>query len=150
MRRFYFLWIVFAALLLSCKTQWEAPAIKSVERFKITKISLEGVEGELELKIKNPNPISFTLFHSSAKASFSGINLGSVSMKEKVRIPARSDKTHTFYLQGKFKEMKLSDLTQLFSAKLGQLDIDGKIKVGKWFYRKKFDLQFHDRVSVFK
>lgn len=148
--RFYFFSFLLLFLLVSCKVGLQSPAIGNVERFKLTKISAEGIEGEVDVSISNPNPFGFTIFKASAAATFLGVKLGSASMKKKFRIPAKSSQTHTLYLQTKFKEMQLPDLGKLLSGKLGVLELSGTIKAGKWYFKKRFDLRHEQRISIFK
>lgn len=137
-------------LLVSCKAGFQSPTIGNIERFKLTKISAEGVEGEVDISISNPNPFGFTVYKAKAEATFLGVKLGSASMNKKFRIPSKSSETHTLYLKTKFKEMQLPDLGKLLSGKLGVLELSGTIKAGKWFFKKRFDVRHEQRISIFK
>ncbi len=137
-------------LLISCKVNLQSPTYGNIERFKLTKISTEGAEGEVDISIFNPNSFSFTVYQAKAEATFAGVKLGRAAMKKKFRIPANSGETHTLYLKTKFKEMQLPDLGKLLSGKLGMLELSGHIKAGKWFFKKRFDLSREQRISIFK
>lgn len=147
MSRFYFLWIVFAALLLSCKTQFRPLSISNAENLRITKISLRGIEGEISISIVNPNSISFHLYPSHVDASFSGIKLGRAETESKTFIPANSDAVYTFRIRGNLRGVSLSSLTNLTLGNLGELEIKGKLKVGKWFFKKRFAVSHKQKIS---
>jgi LEA14-like dessication related protein len=143
--------LLFGVLLFfsSCKlNELQSPTVSRTENFKITKMSPDGIEGEITVNIKNPNSVGFTIFKSYFDVTYAGTSLGKAFMKKKIRIPANSDKTHTFQLKGSLKGVSMADLTKLMNGKTGQLEIAGKLKVGKWFYKKKFDVNHKQRISL--
>lgn len=145
-----FLLIATLFFLTACKMQMEPLTVGKVENVKVSKISLKGIEGEVSLKITNPNNIGFNVYPSYVDALFSGITLGRAETKQKVFIPAKSDLVHSFYFKGDFKNMGISDYTQLIGGKLGNIELKGKLKAGKWFYRKSFDVSHSQRISFGK
>ncbi len=151
MNKLFFVPAILAIFFLtSCKLNLEAPTVSRTENFKLTKMGLDGIEGEITVNIKNPNAIGFNIFKSYFDVTYAGTPLGRAYLKKKVRIGARSDKAHTFYLTGNLKNMNLAELTKLMNGKAGQLEISGKLKVGKWFYKKKFEVNHKERVSLNK
>lgn len=142
--------LVLVLLFCSCKMSFEAPKVKQAEDFKITKMDPNSLEGEIVININNPNTIGFNIYKSYFDVTYGGSSLGRAYLKKKIRIPGKSDKNHTFYLKGSLKGMSVADLTKLMSGKGGQLEISGKLKVGKWFYKKKFDINHKQRMSLSK
>jgi LEA14-like dessication related protein len=129
---------------------FEAPTVSRTDNFKVSKMTPQGIEGEITVDIKNPNSVGFNIYKSGFDVTYGGVYLGKAWMKKKIRIPGNSDKTHTFYLKSDFKDKSLMDITSLMSGKGGQLEIKGKLKVGKWFYKKKFEINHKQRVSLSK
>jgi LEA14-like dessication related protein len=150
MRKIFLVNVFLLLVLSSCKMSFEAPTVSRTDDFKITKMSPDAIEGEITVNIKNPNAVGFSIFKSYFDVTYGGTSLGRAYMKKKVRIAGNSDKTHTFYLKGDLKGMSLAELTKLMNGKAGQLEISGKLKVGKWFYKKRFDVNHKQRVSLNK
>jgi LEA14-like dessication related protein len=145
---FYFFGLML--VLSSCKLNLAPPTVSKTDDFKITKMTPEGIEGEITIDIKNPNAIGYNIYKSYFDVTYAGSPMGRAYMKKKIRIPGNSDKTHTFFLKGDFKNMSLAEITKLMNGKSGQLEISGKLKVGKWFYKKKFDINHKQRVNLSK
>ena len=145
--RFFFRISFVVVLFSSCRMQMEPLTIGKAEKLKLTKISLQGIEGEISLKITNPNKVGFTVYPSYVEAFFSGIRLGKAETRSSVFVPASSDKEHTFYIKGNFKDIKLNDFTRLVGGKLGELEVKGKLRAGKWFIRRSFDVSHTQRIS---
>lgn len=146
----FFSILILALALASCRMQFEAPSVSRTDDFKVSKMTPEGIEGEITVNIKNPNSMGFNIYRSYFDVTYGGTSLGRAYMKKKVKIGANSDKTHTFYLKSDFKGLNIADITKLMSGKPGQLEISGRIKAGKWFYKKKFDVSHKQRISLSK
>ena len=130
--------------------QMEPLSIGKAENIRLNKISLKGIEGEIEVKINNPNNIGFNVYPSYVDAYFSGIKLGRAETHDRVFLPANSNQTHKFFIKGDFKNISLADFTNLSLARMGQLELKGKIKAGKWFFRKSFDVTHTEKISLGK
>lgn len=148
MRRTVFLSFVLLFLLCGCKLSLEPPTVSRTDNFRVTKMAPDAIEAELTVGIKNPNSIGFNVYKSWFDVSYGGQYLGKAYLKKKVRIGANSDKSHTFYLKSDLKGVSLAEITKLVNGKSGQLEIIGNLKVGKWFYKKKFEVKHKQRVSL--
>jgi LEA14-like dessication related protein len=137
-------------VLASCKTQFQPLSIRNAENLKITKISLRGIEGEISISIVNPNSVGFNLYPSHVDAYFSGIKLGRAETNSKTFIPANSDAVHTFRITGNFRGISLASLANLSMGRLGELEIKGKLKAGKWFFKKRFAVSHTQKISFGK
>ncbi|MBC7865191.1 MAG: LEA type 2 family protein [Bacteroidia bacterium] len=138
------------AVFSSCKMNFEAPKVSRTDDFKITKMTPQGIEAEITVNIKNPNDQSFKIYRSYFDLTYQGIALGRAYMHKKVKVPANSDQKHTFVLKGSLKGVSMEDMTKLMNGKAGTLEIDGKLKAGKWFYKKKFDVKHKQKISLSK
>lgn len=135
-------------LLYSCATQFKEVSISSIDDFKVTKLTAQGIEGEIKVTIKNPNPIGFKVFRSKAEIVYGDVKLGKAKLVKKVKIPANSSTSHTFILKGDFKDVNMSDLPLLLMGKGKQMEIKGYIKAGKWFYKKRFPIDEKQRLKA--
>lgn len=146
--RYIKLSLAFAILFIftSCLRNLTAPTVSKVDNFKMNKMSADGIDAEIKITIKNPNSIGFTVYKSFCDVTYAGKKLGVAKFAKKVRIPANSEREHTFILIGDFKGMNLSDITMMV-GKGGTLELDGNIKVGKWFYKKSFPFNKSQKIS---
>lgn len=137
------LMLVLILPLASCKEFKEVEVI-GVENFKIKKVSLEGIEADIQLKIKNPNAFGFSIYPSEFDIIFSSLNLGKAKLKKRVHIDANCEKGYVFELNSSFKGMNLMDLTKIVSgSNLGSLQVKGNLKVGKMWVKKKFLIDYN-------
>ncbi len=133
--------ILLASLsLCSCVTEFKELSVSSIDDFKVTKLTADGIEGEIKVSIKNPNNMSFKVFRSKADIMYGGMKLGKAKIVKKVKIPANSSATHTFLLKGNTKDITIAELPGLLMGKNKQMEIKGYIKAGKLFIRKKFPI----------
>lgn len=141
----YVILIFFLVGNSSCKEFKEVEVI-GVENFKIKKISLEGIEADIKLKIKNPNSFGFSIYPSEFDVIFSSLNLGKAKLKKRVHIDSNCEKGYIFELNTSFTGMNLLDLTKLISgSNLGSLQVKGDLKVGKMWVKKKFPVDYNTR-----
>lgn len=139
--------IVASCMLFSCISEFKEVSISSIDDFKVTKLSPQGIEGEIKVTIKNPNPIGFKVFRARADIMYGDMKLGKARIAKKVRIPANSSAEHVFLLKGNLKDASLADIPGLLMGKNKQMEIKGYIKAGKWFYKKKFPIDQKQRLK---
>jgi LEA14-like dessication related protein len=136
--------------LISCK-EFQEISVSSVDDFKISNISSEKIEAEINVKIKNPNSIGFSIYPSEFNLVFSGINLGKAKLNKRVHINANTEKSYSFKLNTKIKDLNPLDLMQLLnSKKLGKIEVNGNLKAGKFYLKKKYPINYVDKVNLFK
>lgn len=143
--------IIFISLLLfSCKT-YKDVSVVGVDNFHLNKLSLEEIEAELNLKIKNPNNFGFNIYKSEFDLIFSGIKLGKAKLQKRVGIAKNAEKVYPFLLKSSLADISVMDAMNLFNTqKMGKIEIIGDLKVGKWFYKKKIPINYSDRTKIFK
>jgi LEA14-like dessication related protein len=144
------LFIIIASIFLfSCR---EAKEIKvtSVEGFYVNKLSTENIDAELKLKIDNPNTMGFSIYPSEFDVTFSGIRLGKAKLNKRVHLNASSEKVYSFKLNSKLSELNPLDILRLLNLEnLGKIEINGDLKVGKFFVKKNFPVSYTDKVKIF-
>jgi LEA14-like dessication related protein len=117
----------------------------------MTKITRENLEGEIGIKINNPNKMGFSIYPSEFAINFSGMNLGNARLYKKVRIAGNSEKVYIFKLNSDLSALNPMDLLKLFgSEKSGNIEVKGNLKVGKFLMRRKIPISYIDKVKLFK
>ena len=67
-----------------------------ISGFRINKISLQGIEAIVSIKIKNPNWMGGYIYSGEFDVKYEGIDIGSTKLIEKVFIEANSEKSYEF------------------------------------------------------
>lgn len=131
--------------IVSCK-EFKEVEVVGVENFKVKKISLEGIEADISIIIKNTNSFGFSIYPSEFDILFSGLNLGKARLKKRVHIDSNCEKAYVFELNSSFKGMNLMDLTKIVSgSNLGSLTVKGELKAGKFWIKKRFPINYSTR-----
>ena len=134
------------ALFSSCVGELKEVSINSINNFKVTKMDLKSMEGEINVSINNPNSKSFKVYRSKATVFVGGNKLGTAKIIKKVKIPANSSVDNTFVLHGDFKNLDFGTIANITMGKPA-IEIKGYLKVGKWFYKKKFPIDQKQKIS---
>lgn len=134
-----FVWLALCLVFFSSCQEYKEVRISSISDFKMNKIGLDGIEAEVKVTIDNPNALGFNVYRSKAEVSYGGISLGEARIKKRVHIPANSKKEHTFVLKGSLKNATLGDITSLLNGNK-KVELKGHLKVGRFFYRRKFPI----------
>jgi len=130
----------FTLLLFSCIGEFKEISVTSINDFKVTKISPDGIEGEIKVTINNPNTIGFKVFRSKATIMYGDVKLGTARIAKKVKIAANSNIEQTFILKGSLKDISMMELPAILAGRNKQMEIKGDIKAGKWYYKKRFPI----------
>lgn len=148
--KFKTLLILLSVFFFSCKPLEELN-VSNVESFNMTKITTEKLEGEIGIKINNPNKMGFSIYPSEFAINFSGMDLGKARLYKKVRIAGNSEKVYIFKLNSYLSAINPMDLLQVLgSEKLGNIEVKGNLKVGKFLVRRKIPVSYIDKVKLFK
>lgn len=138
----HLVFVVVTLLCLSCKDFKEVEVI-GVKDFKINKLSLTGIEADIQLIINNPNNVGFSIYPSEFDVFFSELNVGKARLKKRVHIDANCDRTYHFELNSSFAKMTITDLTKMLSgSKLGMLQVKGNLKAGKLWLKKSIPIDY--------
>jgi LEA14-like dessication related protein len=130
-----------------CKDFKEAE-VTGIQGFNLTKLGTEGIEGELLLKIKNPNSMGFSVYPSEFDVVYSGIHLGKAKLDKRVHISANSEKVYTFKLKSSLGELNFLDIAKLLNEKdRGVVELTGDLKAGKFYLKKRYPVNLKQRVD---
>ncbi len=147
--KFKLFFIIASLFFISCR---EAKEIKvtSVEGFYLNKLTIENIDADIKLKIDNPNKMGFSIYPSEFEVIFNGIRLGQAKMNKRVHLSAKSEKVYTFKLNSKLSDLNPMDILRLLNLEnLGKIEVNGDLKVGKLFVKKKFPVSYTDKVKIF-
>jgi len=151
-------WIVCGLLLVlflgSCSS-WQDVTVTKVEQFHVLKLDPSGIVADLDLKIKNPNWLGFTIYDTDLDLKLNGNKVGKITLKDKVHINPHSEEAYTFVIASQFDKvlsgggglMGLLSMAMTNSANIG---VAGTLHAGKFLYRKKFKIDVSQKVPLTK
>jgi LEA14-like dessication related protein len=146
-----FFTFLFAVLFTFTACEIKPVEIASIDAVKILKINKDGVELEINMTLKNPNSIGFTVTGADLKGSLGGMAIGDVKIKNNVRIPKNSEKSHTFKITAKIDDLingGIGALTGLLSKGGPQLKIKGDLKVRSFLIPRRFPIEFTKKIPM--
>ncbi|MFI5149341.1 MAG: LEA type 2 family protein [Bacteroidia bacterium] len=138
MKKNIFLFLSILIFTASCK--YKEVTLGQISGLKINKITTNGLELELGMKINNPNSYGFSIYRSSFRIKLGGADLGTARIAKRTHIKAHSDEVYTFTIKTSFDKLKedgLAGMISLFSKKNAEIEIKGNLKAGKFLLRKK-------------
>ncbi|MFN8116288.1 MAG: LEA type 2 family protein [Bacteroidia bacterium] len=145
-----FFFICVSIFFMSCK-EFKEITVTNVDSFYMNKITTEKIEAEVNVKINNPNNTGFSIYPSEFEVIFSGIRLGKAKLDKRVHIDGKAEKVYTFKLNSKIADMNPLDALRLLNLdNLGKIEVKGELKAGKFFLKKKFPVNYTDKVKLFK
>ena len=126
-------------------------SIGGIERLKLNKFSREGIDAEFGIKIKNPNKMSIIVYPSEFDGTVNNISVGKIKLYKKVKIKGRSDETEIFYVKSDFSKLNFGDIANILpivASGNANLNLKGNIRAGKWYFKKKFPVEFTKTISL--
>lgn len=152
MRNYLFLFLFFISSLcfFSC-AEIKPATIGGIENPKVKELSTSGADFTFDMRIKNPNSVGVTVFPSFFDATVNGIAIGKVRLDKKVKIKANSDNTSEFHIKSDFTKVSLADIANVISmvsSKSATVTLKGEVKVGKWYYKKRFPIEFKKSINL--
>ena len=146
----FFFAIVFS--FFSC-ANIQPVTIGGVESPNLKKLSREGIEFDFGMRIKNPNKMGVTIYPSSFEDMVNDISVGKIRLYKKVKIKANSDNVSEFNIKSDFSKLGLGDIAKVLpivASKNATIYLKGNVKVGKWYYKKKFPVELTKPISFSK
>lgn len=125
--------------------------VTNVNNFSLQKMSLQEIEGDLQLTIKNPNTVGFSIYKSEFDIIYGDVKLGKAKLHKRVHIGANTEKVYTFKLRSTPENMNLMDVLKLVgNASSGMIRIKGELKAGKLFIKKTYPVDYAERINLSK
>lgn len=141
--------LLLVTLLLGSCRDFKEISLTNVDRFSIQKMSLKEIEGELQLTIKNPNTVGFSIYKSEFDIIYGGVKLGKAKLHKRVHIGANTEKSYVFKLKSSPESLNLSDVMKLIgNAASGTIRIQGDLRAGKLFIKKRFPVDYTERINL--
>lgn len=151
MKKYIFLLFIASTLILSSCGDFKEVTFSGVENVKIIKMSQQGIQAEISVKIKNPNKTAFHIYPTDLDATLNGLNAGKAELTNNIRIKPNSEEVYIFKIGSNFSTLTLTDLPKLMSilnSKSAKIGLKGNLKVGKLFYRRTFPVDFSKNVPL--
>jgi LEA14-like dessication related protein len=139
--------LFFALLFFGCKEFKEAQ-VTGVKDFKLTKMSQEGIEADVIIGIKNPNDMGFSIYPSEFDVTVAGIRVGKAKLYKRVKIKAHAEKDYVFKLRSSLKDINLMDASNLATKKSGVIQLNGDLKAGKFYVKKRFPVNIREKIDL--
>ena len=127
--------------------------IGGVENPKVKTLSTKGVDFTFCMRIKNPNKMGVTVFPSSFNTTVNGIDIGKIKLDKRVRIKASSDESPEFHIVSDFTKLSIADIANVVSIGVSQratVTLKGYVRVGKWYYKKRFPVDLSKPINLSK
>lgn len=141
-----------AILVSSCKqTQMIPLSLTGHDGLRISSASLSGIKGEVNVKIKNPNPMSVSVFRSDLDIKLNGIPVGKARIKNRLVIPANSEVEEVLYLRSDLSKLGYFDIPRVIKtvqAPNMNLSIKGNLKSGSCFNKTFSAVNMTDTINV--
>jgi LEA14-like dessication related protein len=139
----------FCVLLVNCNNIKEIQCT-GIKGFKINKIGMDGIDGDLILSLKNPNPYAFSIYKSEFDVTYSGIYLGKARLNKNVRIHRNAEENYSFNLKKEFKDVSLVDVMKLLNGASfkNSIEIKGELKAGRFFLKKKIPVDVKEKLGL--
>jgi len=153
--RKYFLPVVICLLSLcffSC-AEIKPVTIGGVENPTVKTLSTAGTDFTFGMKIVNPNNMGVTVFPSTFDATVGGIDMGKIKLDKRVRIKANSNGVPEFHVKSDFSKLGMADIANVISmvaSKSATVTLKGDVRVGKWYYKKRFPVEFKKTINLSK
>ncbi|MBP7810404.1 MAG: LEA type 2 family protein [Bacteroidia bacterium] len=151
MKKFRFLIFISALLFFNSCKELKEVQVTGVKSFRLTKVSQDGIEGEVILGIKNPNANGFSIYPSEFDITYSGMKMGKARLYKRVHINGHSEKPYVFKLKTDLKDLNLMDVMGLMgggASKLGNIQVKGTLKAGKFYIKKRIPVDFSEKIGL--
>ncbi len=124
---------------------------KKIESFKVLKTDDSGALVELNILLKNPNNVPFSLTKADLDVMVNQTAIGKVDLAEKVRVKANSEEVHRFVIHANYSDLAVggfsSLLSVLFSKKVA-VKCKGNIRARAMGISKKFPVEYVGDVPI--
>ncbi|MBI3501093.1 MAG: LEA type 2 family protein [Bacteroidetes bacterium] len=149
MKKCFFLFCL--PVIFSSCGEFKELSIGGIEKPKLHKLSREGIDAEFGMKIKNPNRMNVVVYPSEFDGTLNGISIGKIKLYRKVRIKGNSDETEIFNVKSDFSKMGFGDIANvlpIISSGNATLTLKGTLRAGKWYYKKKFPVEYSKAINL--
>jgi LEA14-like dessication related protein len=136
--------------LFSCR-DFQEIQVTNIEGLKVNKISMDGIDAQLLLRLKNPNSMGFSLYRSEFDIRYSGIYLGKAKLTKRVKIRGNAEETYGFHLSQDFRNVNVLDVLNLLKGAsiINTIEVTGNLNAGKFmFVRKRIPVNIKEQLKL--
>lgn len=154
MKNYFFLFGLFLLSIgfFSC-AEIKPVTIGGVENPVVKTLSTKAADFTFGMKILNPNSMGIIVYPSTFDATVGGIDIGKIKLTKKVKIKANSNGIPEFHVKSDFSKLGMADVANVIAmvaSKSGTVSLKGDVKVGKWYYKKRFPVEFKKTINLSK
>jgi LEA14-like dessication related protein len=145
-----FFYCLLSVVFFSCG-EIKPVTMGGIENVNVKTFSTAGVDATFGVRIKNENNFAITVYPASFDAMVGGVSGGKIRLEKRVRIKANSDGASQFHVKSDFSKVSMADIAHVISmvaSKSAMVDLKGDVKVGKWYYKKKFPVEFRKTINL--
>lgn len=141
--------VLTSLLCFSCAIQ--ELSIGNPEGIEVEELSMKSVKLKIQIPIKNPNNLSFTVKKMNLDLIVSDRNVGKVKKLGKIRIPANSKQTYdvSFELTPKDALSNVLYLVGELQRRKPKLEVNGTITVSKFGIPKRIKVEHKQSFEKF-
>jgi len=146
------LFYLIATLILLNSCNIKEVEIGNIDGVNIKKLTKEQLSLELNVPVKNNNNFAFTISDINIDLSLGNVNLGKINKTQKIKIPANSNQIQNVGVDIKFDNLSGNPLSFISSVLKNKVELKAKgyIKVRKFIFTKKFNIDENQAVKLFK
>jgi len=134
--------------LTSCYTFKEV-TVTRVNSFSLKKATINEIEGEVELTIKNPNSFGFSIYPSEFDITYGDVKLGKAKLNQRIHIGAHDERPRTFKVKSNPENLNMFDILKLINAgSSGTIKLTGDLKVGKLFIKRSYPVNYSGKIGL--
>ena len=142
-KSFYFLIpvLLLAIFSIAACSSLKPVELKKVESVKILKSSSDGIDLEVNMILKNPNHIGFTITGGELNIVLNKVDMGKATLSNRVRVPANSEISQKFIVHSSVSTALLGGFASLFSLfknNNAQVSLTGNIRARSFLITKTF------------
>lgn len=124
---------------------------KKVESFKILKTDKSGALVELNVLLKNPNAVAFSLTEANFDVIINQTSIGKVDLTERVRVKGHSESVHRFVVRANYQDLAVGGFSSLLSILLSKkvaLKCTGIVKARAMGMSRSFPVEYSGEVPI--
>jgi LEA14-like dessication related protein len=149
MKKELFLFISVFLLLTGC-IQLKEVSCTGVQGFKLNRIDMAGIDGDIQLAIKNNNTFKFVIYPSEFDISYSGIYLGRARLARKVKVKGHSEESYSFNLKKDFQDVSLAEVMKLLNGATlkNTVEVKGNLKIGRFYIKRNLPVDVKEKIKL--
>lgn len=148
----YLILVLITGLLWSC-SGFKELSVSDIQSLNVQNIDSKGATFKVGVTIKNPNSFKIRVTAGELNVKLGKRDIGKASLKNKIVIPAKSEKTHEFEISTDLSTLGLAAIpmiAELIKSKKTSVTLDGYVKGRALFISRKIDIKRTDTIDISK